>query len=103
MSRACQRLIPLRICQLEVRTAPAAGLLDPTFGVGGLVTTRFPSPSDDFGQAVAVDSLGRIVVAGQSHNGSNIYGSNGDFAVARYTSAGALDLTFGETGVVTFA
>ena len=51
---------------------------------------------DDRGRAVAVDSAGRVVVAGYSHNGSN-----DDFAVVRYTSSGALDASFSSDGKVT--
>src|SRR5207244_50407 len=47
--------------------------------------------------AHAIDSLGRIVIAGETYNWLNY-----DFAVIRYTSAGALDTSFGGTGVVTF-
>jgi uncharacterized delta-60 repeat protein len=77
---------------------PAAGMLDPTFGVGGRVTTRFSISSDDYGRSTAIDSLGRIVVAGDVDNGSDL-----DFAVTRFTPAGALDATFGGTGIVTVA
>jgi uncharacterized delta-60 repeat protein len=93
----CHRVRP-RLNRLEDRTAPAAGILDPTFGVGGMVTTRFPASSLDSGTAVAVDSLGRAVVAGYTYNGSN-----NDFAITRYTAAGALDHAFGGTGIVTIA
>ena len=72
------------------------GALDPTFGVGGKVTTPFAIPAQDFGRATAIDSQGRIVVAGYSTGGSN-----SDFAVTRLTTAGALDPSFGGTGVAT--
>lgn len=97
MSHTRNRLFHPRLCRLEDRTAPAAGMLDPTFGVGGRVTTRFPVPSADIGQATAIDSLGRMVIAGQTNNGSNQ-----DFAITRFTPAGALDTTFGGTGIMTF-
>jgi uncharacterized delta-60 repeat protein len=77
--------------------APAAGMLDPTFGVGGRVTTRLGYPSDEFARSVAIDSLGRIAVVGEVFNGTNY-----DFAVTRFTVTGALDTAFGGTGVVTF-
>src|SRR5262245_49982969 len=86
------------VCGLEDRTAPSAGMLDPTFGVGGRVTTRDPISSAEIGSSTAIDSLGRIVVAGYRH----LNGSNHDFAVARYLPAGGLDLSFGGNGVVTF-
>ena len=43
---------------------------------------------------MAIQSDGKIVVAGNSSNGSD-----NDFALARYTTAGALDTTFGADGV----
>ncbi len=47
------------------------------------------------GRAVAAQSDGRILVAGSFHHGSP------DFALSRYTAAGALDTTFNGTGQVT--
>jgi uncharacterized delta-60 repeat protein len=75
----------------------SSGVLDTSFGTGGKVTTDIGSSSDT-GLAVAVDSAGRIVVAGYSYNGSDL-----DFAVVRYTSAGVLDTTFGTDGKLTTA
>ncbi|MFO0969304.1 MAG: LamG-like jellyroll fold domain-containing protein [Gemmataceae bacterium] len=73
----------------------AAGVLDSSFGSGGKVSTDFTG-HDDQAYGVAVDGTGKIVVAGYSANGSN-----NDFAVARYTSAGALDTTFASAGKIT--
>ncbi|MBK9247530.1 MAG: T9SS type A sorting domain-containing protein [Ignavibacteria bacterium] len=44
------------------------GLIDSTFGTDGIVTTDFGS-ADDEGHAVAMQSDGKIVVAGGSHDG----------------------------------
>ena len=77
-----------------VRVQPH-GTLDTSFGGTGKVTTAIGT-SDDCGYAVAIQSDGKIVVAGYTNNGSNI-----DFAVVRYTTAGALDTSFGGTGKVT--
>jgi uncharacterized delta-60 repeat protein len=82
--------------RLEDRVSPAAGMLDPTFGVGGKVITRLAISSEDEGRATAADSLGRIIIAGATYNGSSF-----DFAIVRYTTAGSLDPTFGGTGIVT--
>lgn len=71
-----------------VRYTPA-GELDTAFGTGGIVTTSIGNGSD-WPSSVAVQSDGKIVVAGNSSNGSN-----SDFALLRYTSAGALDTSFG--------
>src|SRR5687767_11486935 len=75
---------------LEDRTLLTAGALDPTFGLGGKVTTDF-SLSADSGRSVAVQGDGKIVVAGLS---------GFDFAVARYNDDGSLDSTFGSHGRV---
>ncbi len=63
--------------------------MDTTFDSDGIVTTDFGA-SDDFGYAIAVQSDGKILVAGDS----NIGGSD-DFALTRYNSDGSLDITFG--------
>jgi uncharacterized delta-60 repeat protein len=73
----------------------ANGTLDTGFGSGGKVTTAIGS-SEDLGYGVAVQSDGKIVVAGESFNGSNW-----DFALVRYTSSGVLDTSFGNGGKVT--
>ena len=67
------------------------GALDTSFGSGGKVTTPIGS-GDDKGQSVAVQSDGKIVVAGNS---------NGNFALVRYNASGALDPNFGSGGKVT--
>src|SRR5262249_45212120 len=74
------------------------GSLDTTFdsaGRDGKVTTSFGG-FDDGAYGVALQSDGKIVVAGFYNNGSNY-----DFAVARYNSDGSLDTTFGSGGKVT--
>jgi uncharacterized delta-60 repeat protein len=69
--------------------------LDLTFGTGGIVTTPIGS-GNDYGRSVAIQTDGKLVVAGYSNNGTN-----SDFALVRYTTNGALDLTFGTGGIVT--
>jgi uncharacterized delta-60 repeat protein len=71
------------------------GKLDTGFGVGGKVTTDF-AEYFDWARAVAVQSNGKIVVAGQAGIG-NPYG---EFGLARYNSDGALDTGFGAGGKV---
>ena len=51
---------------------------------------------DDQSRSIALQSDGKIVVTGYSHNGTNT-----DFLVVRYDSDGSLDATFGTGGVVT--
>ncbi len=75
----------------------ANGVLDATFGTGGIVITPF-GPEPDIAQAVAVQLDGKIVVAGYTRS-SGVF----DFAVARYDASGTLDSTFGADGKVTIA
>lgn len=71
------------------------GSLDSTFDGDGTVLTDFAGLGDE-AQAVAIQSDGKIVVAGVS----GIPG-NTDFALARYNSDGSLDATFDGLGMVT--
>ncbi|HUF04294.1 MAG TPA: FG-GAP-like repeat-containing protein [Aridibacter sp.] len=66
------------------------GALDPSFGVGGIVTLRFGDLEDQF-RAVAVQEDGKIVAAGK--NGSN------KIIVARYDASGNLDNSFNGDGI----
>ena len=75
----------------------ADGSLDTSFGTGGKVTTPI-GMSSDRGYSVTIQPDGKIVVAGQSWNGSNY-----DFALTRYNSDGSLDTTFDGDGKVTTA
>jgi len=65
------------------------GSLDSTFGTGGKVITDFGGA--DFGNAIAMQKDGKIVVAGTSDL---------DFAIARYNTDGSLDSTFGTGGKI---
>src|SRR5262249_36161184 len=76
---------------------PTGGRLDSTFGVDGKVITDFGSGGDDFARAIAIQSDGRIVAAGQSSNGTD-----DDVALARYNVDGTLDTSFGIDGLVTY-
>src|SRR6266566_313079 len=74
----------------------APGDLDSSFGTGGLVTTDFAGRGD-FGLAVALQSDGKIVAAGNS-SAVGVFSVN--FALARYNTNGSLDSTFGTGGTV---
>ncbi len=73
------------------------GSLDTTFDGDGKLTTAIGS-SNDYGFSVALQTDGKIIVAGSSWNGSN-----DDFALARYNSDGSLDTTFDGDGKLTTA
>lgn len=74
----------------------STGILDNGFGSNGKVTTGFNSGREDAAYALALQSDGKIVIGGRTHNGSNF-----DFALARFTSTGAPDSNFGSSGQVT--
>lgn len=69
------------------------GELDSSFGSGGVVTTEI-GQSADVARAIAVDEMGRIVVAGSANSAS----TGLDFAVVRYLADGELDSSFGSRG-----
>jgi uncharacterized delta-60 repeat protein len=69
---------------------------DGSFGSGGAVSMHFTALPVEFGNAVALEDDGQIVVAGQAY--SNLNGALNDFLVARYDSDGDPDMTFGAGG-----
>ena len=75
----------------------APGDLDSTFGVGGMVTSDFRR-SNDLAYATALQTDGKIIIAGIRFVGNSAQG--GDFLVARYNPDGTLDRTFGQRGQV---
>ena len=80
-------------------TTQMAGDLDTTFGTGGKVTTDFGGPAG--ASAVALQSDGKIVVAGNAGAPGADPFRGLDFALARYNADGSLDTTFGTNGSVT--
>jgi uncharacterized delta-60 repeat protein len=80
---------------MAVARYTSAGVLDTSFGTNGEIVTGFAAYSYASVAAVALQSDGKIVVAGNASTGSS-----GGFALARYTTAGALDSSFGSSGEV---
>jgi len=72
------------------------GQLDPSFGTGGVAIT--PGPRLNVINAVAVTGEGKIVAVGFEGDGTGRV-----IRVVRYLADGALDTTFGGTGIVTTA
>jgi uncharacterized delta-60 repeat protein len=79
-----------RLEVLEDRFCPSGGLLDPTFGSGGIV--HLPNATDNGANAAAVQPDGKVVVAGLAGN---------YLSVQRLNPDGSLDKTFNKTGSVT--
>ncbi len=74
------------------------GSLDSTFGKSGIVTTSIGISSVVY--SIAIQSNGKIVMGGYSFSYKDTIQV---FALARYTSNGSLDYTFGNGGIVTLA
>jgi uncharacterized delta-60 repeat protein len=73
----------------------ANGALDTNFSGDGMVSIPFGANRQDFISEVAIQSNGKIVVAGTSCDANN---GNCDFALARLNPGGALDTTFSGDG-----
>jgi len=69
-----------------------AGQLDPSFGTGGRFTTNLQVPDNNVDSLIALQSDGKIVVAG---------GMNNLAAILRLDVNGAPDASFGTAGIVT--
>ena len=77
------------------------GSLDPTFGIGGKVTTNFADDAEATSLVLQPD--GKLVAAGLAFFVENNSILDIDFALARYLPNGSLDPTFGVGGKVTTA
>src|SRR5262249_11238790 len=95
-----------RLEVLEDRCLPSGGVLDPTFGSGGIVTTSVGALGVAAVEAVAIypnagtANDGKVVAAGET----DVMNGNGTatnaFAVVRYNPDGTLDSSFNRTGQV---
>ena len=83
---------PLLPTDVGVARLTPGGTLDATFGVGGTVTTDVAGFGDE-GNSVAIQSDGKIVVAGTARSSSASFGA-ADFTVIRYNPDGSLDTSF---------
>ena len=78
----------------------ADGSLDTGFGpdgTGKILTPAAPGTASDYGRSVALQTDGKIVVAGYGVGADNRY----DFALVRYDADGSLDTGFGPDGTGT--
>ncbi|MFK8045333.1 MAG: T9SS type A sorting domain-containing protein [Crocinitomicaceae bacterium] len=69
------------------------GSLDNSFGLNGVVTTPFPFTS--VASDMALQANGKIIVAGHTWSGTQ-----NNFALARYNADGSLDVSFGNSGLI---
>ncbi len=85
-----------------VAAVTSTGVLDNSFGTGGLFATDFAGVNGtDGARSVAVQSDGSIVVAGYTGDPTTSAGQS-DYAVLRLTSTGLFDSTFGTGGKFQF-
>ena len=77
---------------IQIDSPGTSGALDTSFNSTGKLTTAIGS-FGDFAVALAIQPDGKIIAAGNSHNGSN-----SDFALVRYNSDGSLDTSFDTDG-----
>ena len=68
----------------------------PAFSAGDGIVTHPIGTGADFGQSVAVQPDGKVLLAGYADNGGGIF----DNALTRYNTDGSLDTTFGTNGIV---
>ena len=81
---------------LAIARYTSSGVLDSTFGTGGVVMVAASGAGDDIATGVDVCSDGKIVASGTRFPSSG----SSQFALVRVTSTGALDSTFGTGGKV---
>lgn len=89
-------LVGSQLGDVAIARLNANGSPDTTFGGGdGQLTADFQSEGD-VARAVAIQPNGAIVIAGSTTHNGNVFDDDlGDFLVARFDSAGNLDLGFG--------
>lgn len=83
---------------LLTSTQAAPGDLDPTFGEGGKTAAGFPLAGPNIGNAVALQTDGKIVLAGYFGTATN---GTSDMALLRFNPDGSIDSSFGTSGLVT--
>jgi uncharacterized delta-60 repeat protein len=80
----------------------SSGSIDKTFGSGGVAIADFGANAPLSGAfALAIQSNGDIVAAGAAAQGAANLSFDSAFGLARFTSTGQLDSSFGSGGLVT--
>jgi uncharacterized delta-60 repeat protein len=95
-----------RLEVLEDRCLLSGGVVDPTFGTAGIVTTSIGSADSALFAvatypAVGTANDGKVVAVGDTINPKKGPAGDENFAVVRYNLDGTLDKSFGGTGEVT--
>ena len=93
MNLSKSRENPATIEPLEARAYLSAGTLDPTFGVGGKVTTDFSTPLISRAFALAPLPDGRVIAFARATVGDAL-----PLALAQFLPSGKIDPTFGQAG-----
>src|SRR5512147_2605335 len=88
IQRALFVLVVIATLLVSTRALAAEGALDPTFGTNGVVVTDLGGSSDT-GLNIAVQTDGRIIMAGSGN------------VIVRYNPDGTLDTSFGTGGKLT--
>src|SRR5688572_27172271 len=91
----CQAPTTIGYCDAAVARYTSNGMLDTTFNGDGKQTSDFGGGENGAQGGLAIQSDGKIVVAGYMSNGSDV-----DFAIYRYNANGSLDTTFSGDGKV---
>jgi uncharacterized delta-60 repeat protein len=71
------------------------GIADPAFATNGGVITAFPNSTNATATGSGIEPSGSIVIGGTA-----AVSGVGDFVLARYTTSGQLDTSFGSNGTV---
>jgi uncharacterized delta-60 repeat protein len=83
---------------LSVARITTSGVLDTTFGSGGIVSTAFKIVPSNYLLGMAVQSDGKILVGGRTRNTTTQFN---EFALVRLNGSGTVDTSFGTDGMVT--
>jgi uncharacterized delta-60 repeat protein len=84
------------VTKVMVARVTPAGVLDGSFGSGGITLTSFGDGKQSLGKGVVAQGTGKVVVAG-----SALDAGHRKMLLARFTTSGTLDSTFGTGGSLT--
>lgn len=87
------------VIKFEVVRYLSNGELDPSFGSGGFVGVRLPSPYS-FGRQLALDASGKLILGGTYDANPAPLEENEAPALMRFNPNGSLDSGFGSGGIV---